>query len=243
MFARFRIGTIVTSCAALLMAVIIGLSLIGSDGMRRVSATAENLNTDTIPCVFKLATLMTDIDVVRVRLMRMALSDNAKAMADTGKELSKGIDDTDAAVADYKKVADLDPKEKAIFDEAAQDWLELRASVVKSRDALFAGKGDVARAQINGDLVKIARKTRKAFDADFAYNRDDANNHVNAIRETGDTTLRNTILVGLLGMVTGLGVITVFQRGRIRFDADLVEASAGHMELYAKMGERLGEAP
>jgi phosphatidylserine decarboxylase len=41
----------------------------------------------------------------------------------------------------------------------------------------------------------------------------------------------------------GSCVITVFQRGRIRFDADLVEASAGHMELYAKMGERLGEAP
>ena len=41
----------------------------------------------------------------------------------------------------------------------------------------------------------------------------------------------------------GSCVITVFQRGRIRFDADLVEASAGYMELYAKMGERLGEAP
>jgi phosphatidylserine decarboxylase len=41
----------------------------------------------------------------------------------------------------------------------------------------------------------------------------------------------------------GSCVITVFQRGRIRFDADVVEQSAQHVETYAKMGERLGEAP
>ena len=40
----------------------------------------------------------------------------------------------------------------------------------------------------------------------------------------------------------GSCVITLFQRGRIRFDDDLVKTSAEHMELYAKMGERLGEA-
>jgi phosphatidylserine decarboxylase len=40
----------------------------------------------------------------------------------------------------------------------------------------------------------------------------------------------------------GSCVVTLFQAGRIRFDADLVEASAQGMEVYAKMGERLGEA-
>jgi phosphatidylserine decarboxylase len=40
----------------------------------------------------------------------------------------------------------------------------------------------------------------------------------------------------------GSCVVTIFQRGRIRFDADLVEQSAQHIETYAKMGERLGEA-
>jgi phosphatidylserine decarboxylase len=38
-------------------------------------------------------------------------------------------------------------------------------------------------------------------------------------------------------------VITLFQHGRIRFDADLVKSSAEQIELYAKMGDRLGEAP
>ena len=41
----------------------------------------------------------------------------------------------------------------------------------------------------------------------------------------------------------GSCVITLFQHGRIRFDADLVTSSAAQMELYAKMGDRLGEAP
>ena len=40
----------------------------------------------------------------------------------------------------------------------------------------------------------------------------------------------------------GSCVVTVFARDRIRFDADLVEQSAMHLETYAKMGERLGEA-
>ena len=41
----------------------------------------------------------------------------------------------------------------------------------------------------------------------------------------------------------GSCVITIFQRGRIRFDADLVKSSADQIELYAKMGDRLGEVP
>lgn len=41
----------------------------------------------------------------------------------------------------------------------------------------------------------------------------------------------------------GSCVITVFQRGRIRFDPDLLGPSAEHMEVYARMGDRLGEAP
>ena len=41
----------------------------------------------------------------------------------------------------------------------------------------------------------------------------------------------------------GSCVITIFQRGRIRFDADLLAQSANHLETYARMGDRLGEAP
>ena len=41
----------------------------------------------------------------------------------------------------------------------------------------------------------------------------------------------------------GSCVITIFQHGRIRFDADVLEQSANHLETYARMGDRLGEAP
>lgn len=40
----------------------------------------------------------------------------------------------------------------------------------------------------------------------------------------------------------GSCVITLFQAGRIRFDADIVEQSAQCLETYAHMGDRLGEA-
>jgi phosphatidylserine decarboxylase len=39
----------------------------------------------------------------------------------------------------------------------------------------------------------------------------------------------------------GSCVVTIFQRGRITFDADIVEQSAKHLETYAKIGDRLGE--
>jgi phosphatidylserine decarboxylase len=41
----------------------------------------------------------------------------------------------------------------------------------------------------------------------------------------------------------GSCVITLFARGRIQFDADLTASSAEHVEVYAKMGDRLGVAP
>jgi phosphatidylserine decarboxylase len=40
----------------------------------------------------------------------------------------------------------------------------------------------------------------------------------------------------------GSCVITVFQRGRIRLDDDVVAQSARHIETYARMGDRLGIA-
>ncbi len=40
----------------------------------------------------------------------------------------------------------------------------------------------------------------------------------------------------------GSCVITLFQAGRIRFDADIVEQSERNLETYARMGDRLGEA-
>lgn len=39
----------------------------------------------------------------------------------------------------------------------------------------------------------------------------------------------------------GSCVITIFQRGRIQFDADVLQHSAEHLETYAKMGDRLGQ--
>ena len=40
----------------------------------------------------------------------------------------------------------------------------------------------------------------------------------------------------------GSCVITLFQKGRISFDKDLLEQSSMHRETFAKMGDRLGEA-
>jgi phosphatidylserine decarboxylase len=40
----------------------------------------------------------------------------------------------------------------------------------------------------------------------------------------------------------GSCVVTLFQPGRIRFDADLVKSSADGLEVYARMGESLGVA-
>jgi phosphatidylserine decarboxylase len=40
----------------------------------------------------------------------------------------------------------------------------------------------------------------------------------------------------------GSCVITLFERGRLRFDDDLVEQSRNGIETYAKMGERMGVA-
>ena len=40
----------------------------------------------------------------------------------------------------------------------------------------------------------------------------------------------------------GSCVVTIFQAGRIKFDSDLVKHSAEGIEVYARMGDRLGEA-
>jgi phosphatidylserine decarboxylase len=41
----------------------------------------------------------------------------------------------------------------------------------------------------------------------------------------------------------GSCVITIFQKGRIRLDADVLAQSEKHLETYARMGDHLGEVP
>ncbi|MFT3869252.1 MAG: phosphatidylserine decarboxylase [Nibricoccus sp.] len=41
----------------------------------------------------------------------------------------------------------------------------------------------------------------------------------------------------------GSCTITLFQAGRIRFDEDVVAQSRECIETYARMGDRMGEAP
>ncbi|WP_043582698.1 phosphatidylserine decarboxylase [Geminisphaera colitermitum] len=73
-----------------------------------------------------------------------------------------------------------------------------------------------------------------------------------AMLEVGATcvgTIRNTFMAGRpvakgaekgFFAFGGSCVITLFQRGRIRFDDDLVEQSGAFVETYARMGDRMG---
>ena len=76
-----------------------------------------------------------------------------------------------------------------------------------------------------------------------------------AVCEIGATMVGSILQTYLTGRPVELGaekglfefggscVVTIFQKGRITFDADLVQHTADGHETYAKMGESLGTAP
>ncbi len=211
MLDRLKIGTIVIGCTVCLLALIGGLAVIGISSLRQVSATVDDLTTDTIPCVFRLATILTDMEVDRLRVTQMALADNPKALHDADAALAEALDHTDRAMEDYRAVADLDPDEKAIFNAAFGPWQDLRQSITKTREALLAGQHDAARAEMAGPMAAFADKTAKAFDVDLKFNREDADKHAAEIAGASATALRNTVILGLIGLVVGLGVLVVFR--------------------------------
>lgn len=75
-----------------------------------------------------------------------------------------------------------------------------------------------------------------------------------AVCEIGATMVGSIVQTHIAGRAVAKGeekglfkfggscVVTIFPPGRIKFDADLVESSANQVEVYAKMGERLGAA-
>ncbi|MBL9205750.1 MAG: phosphatidylserine decarboxylase [Opitutaceae bacterium] len=75
-----------------------------------------------------------------------------------------------------------------------------------------------------------------------------------ALIEVGATNVGSIVETYVPGRVAAKGeekglfkfggscVITLFERGRIRFDSDLLTQSAAGLELYARMGDRLGIA-
>jgi phosphatidylserine decarboxylase len=76
-----------------------------------------------------------------------------------------------------------------------------------------------------------------------------------AVLEVGATNVGSIVQSFILGRDVAKGdekglfafggscVITIFQKGRIIFDADVLAQSTQHIETYAKMGDRLGVAP
>lgn len=76
-----------------------------------------------------------------------------------------------------------------------------------------------------------------------------------AVLEVGATNVGSIVQSFILGRDVAKGdekglfafggscVITIFQKGRIVFDADILAQSVQHIETYAKMGDRLGVAP
>ena len=75
-----------------------------------------------------------------------------------------------------------------------------------------------------------------------------------AVCEIGATMVGSIVQTHVPGRVVAKGeekglfkfggscVVTIFQPGRIKLDADLVQHSTAGLEVYARMGERLGEA-
>ena len=209
MLQRLKIGTIVTGCTALLVALMLGLALIGVTRLGQVSGMAEDINSNTMPSVFKIATIMTDIDVTRVRLMRMMLADDAKVVRKAAADLDKSLAQTDADLADYGRATHRPAKEQDLFDAAQVSWQPLRQSIVAARDDQLSGHPDQARVEINGPMVDLARTTRKHFEDVLTSNRADVNSHVGAIQVIGSDATRDTVVVGLVGLLIGLAVMAI----------------------------------
>lgn len=211
MLDKMKIGTIVLSCAALLMTLVLGLSVNSVTALRQAGVITTDLDTNTIPSVFKVAELMSVMEVTRGRLLRFALADTPKQVADAQHDFAEGLAKTDAAIEAYRKTIDIKPAEKVIFDDVVADWQDLRAALVKGREALAAGHPEIAHELINGDVVVMMRKARKDMNRDLDYNRNDADKYMKTSVESNDRAMQGTILFGVIGLLTGLAVIVVFR--------------------------------
>ena len=245
MLDRLKIGTIVTSCAALLMAVILALAVTGISAMQQVEAAAQDINSDMIPSIYKLAAILTDIDVARVRALRMVLVDNPAAQRKTVADFDTIIDQTDSALQSYRKIAEADPNERAIFGSAFESWQGLRQSMVATRDDVVAGHSDLARAEINGHMIEQARTTRQLFDKDMEYNRTDADTRVRSVEQVVASSLRNTMVFGLIGLLVGIAVIAVFRSKVVQPVAQLRDTmnamAAGQLDSAIPGGDKHDE--
>jgi methyl-accepting chemotaxis protein len=245
MLDRLKIGTIVTSCAALLMAVILALAVTGISAMQQVEASAQDINSDMIPSIYKLAAILTDIDVARVRALRMVLVDNPAAQRKTVADFDTIIDQTDSALQSYRKIAEADPNERAIFGSAFESWQGLRQSMVATRDDVVAGHSDLARAEINGHMIEQARTTRQLFDKDMEYNRTDADTRVRSVEQVVASSLRNTMVFGLIGLLVGIAVIAVFRSKVVQPVAQLRDTmnamAAGQLDSAIPGGDKHDE--
>jgi methyl-accepting chemotaxis protein len=245
MLAKIRIAPLIMACSALLIVLIAALAATAGQGLSRITATAEDLKTDTVPCLLKLAELMSDTEFTRARVQRLALVEDPAKRPAAADELAKTLATTEAAVNDYGKVAALDPEENGIFQEVNANWRDLVAAINQARDAIMSDHHSEANAMLTGDVLKKAMALHESLKKELEFNRKDAEGHVADIHATGDHTFASMLAMGAVGVLAGIAIMLVFRTRvtgpLVRLGNAMTAMADGDLELAVPGADKTDE--
>ncbi|MDH0867811.1 methyl-accepting chemotaxis protein [Mitsuaria sp. GD03876] len=202
---NFRIGRRLALAFAAVLVLLCFIAAFGVEQMARINANVQDLNTNWLPSVAKLADMQDAANLTRRLSLRAVLETDETARAKVARE-------HDAAVAAFEQAAKVYEtsvtagREQALYAKIRDAWKGYQEADAELARAAAAGEAqhDAARKLSAGRSSSLFTELAKAIDEDVAFNRDGGDAAAKEAALSYASGLRVTLVVVAIALAIGI---------------------------------------
>lgn len=202
---NFRIGKRLALAFGAVLALLCFIAAFGIQQMAHINDNVQDLNTNWLPSVAKLADMQDAANETRRLSLRGALEIDDGARARLVQQHDASVLAFDKAAHEYEPSITGD-KERRLYDQIRDAWKAFLESDAELQRAVAGGDAqhETARKLAGGSSSALFSALSKAVDVDVAFNRDGGDQAAKDAALSYATGLRVTLVVVAVALAIGI---------------------------------------
>ncbi|ANH67342.1 methyl-accepting chemotaxis protein [Mitsuaria sp. 7] len=204
---NFRIGKRLALAFAAVLVLLCFIAAFGVQQMARINDNVQDLNTNWLPSVAKLADMQAAANETRRLSLRGALENDDGARAKLIQQHDASVLAFDKAAGAYEPSISGD-KERQLYDQIRDAWKAYLGADAELQRAVAGGESqhEAARKLAGGSSSSLFSALSKAVDADVSYNREGGDQAAKDAAASYANGLRVTLAVVAVALAIGIAL-------------------------------------
>jgi len=202
---NFRIGKRLTLAFAAVLVLLCFIAAFGIQQMAHINDNVQDLNTNWLPSVAKLADMQDAANETRRLSLRAALEIEDAARAKLVQQHDASVQNFDKAAREYEPSITGD-KERQLYGQIREGWKAYLDADAELQRAIAGGEAqhEAARKLAGGQSSSLFSALAKAIDVDVAFNRDGGDLAAKDAATSYASGLRVTLAVVAVALAIGI---------------------------------------